>query len=114
MFTAASLKTTDSLAESLPEMPSPAAAENALPTRPLRTQRFKRFGLAALLLLATGSGVWAWQDAGYEPLSAVSVGNIGSCEVKFVASYHKVGPGEADLAHLKNMLAQNKSVRCTE
>lgn len=37
----------------------------------------------------------------YAPISTVSVGNIGSCEVKFVASYHKVGPGEADLAHLK-------------
>ncbi|MBH3016430.1 winged helix-turn-helix domain-containing protein [Serratia ureilytica] len=114
MFTAASLKTTDSLAESLPEMPLPVAADNALPTRPLLTLRFKRLGLAALLLLAAGSGLWAWQDAGYAPISTVSVGNIGSCEVKFVASYHKVGPGEADLAHLKNMLAQDKSVRCTE
>ncbi|WP_260440753.1 winged helix-turn-helix domain-containing protein [Serratia marcescens] len=114
MFTAASLKTTDSLAESLPEMPIPAAAESALPTRPRRTQRFKRFGLAALLLLAVGSGIWAWQDIGYAPLSAVSVGNIGSCEVKFIASYHKTGSGKADLTHLQTLLDKRNHIHCSE
>lgn len=114
MFTATSLKTTDSLAESSPETPIPAAAESALPTKPLRAQRFKRLGLAALLLLAAGSGLWAWQDAGYAPISTVSVGNIGSCEVKFIASYHKTGSGKADLAHLQTLLDKRNHIHCSE
>lgn len=114
MFTAASLKTTDSLAESLPEMPILAAAENPLPTRPLRVQRFKRFGLAALLLLAAGSGILAWQETGYPSASLMTVGKIGSCNVQFVTSYHNVGPGEIDLNHLKNMLQEKKTATCGE
>lgn len=110
MFTAASLKTTDSLLDE----PIPAAAESALPAVPRRTQRLKRLGLAALLLLAMGSGIWAWQDAGYAPISTVSVGNIGSCEVKFIASYHKTGSGKADLAHLQTLLDKRNHIHCSE
>ena len=85
-----------------------------MPTKPLRAQRFKRLGLAALLLLAAGSGLWAWQDAGYAPISTVSVGNIGSCEVKFIASYHKTGSGKADLAHLQTLLDKRNHIHCSE
>ncbi|HGM5270312.1 TPA: transcriptional regulator [Serratia marcescens] len=113
MFTARELKTVDSLAESLLEV-SVAGAGSTSPVVSKRVTHFKHIGLGALLLLTAGSGIWAWQDAGYAPLSAVSVGNIGSCEVKFVASYHKAGPGKVDLVHLKNMLEQDNSVRCSE
>ncbi|MGQ6475944.1 winged helix-turn-helix domain-containing protein [Serratia sp. IR-2025] len=114
MFTAASLKTTDSLAESLPEMPILAAAENPLPTRPLRTQRFKRFGLAALLLLAAGSALWAWTETGYDQVRAVSVGKIGLCEVKFITSYHKVSAEMVDMTQLKTLLKKNNNIQCDE
>lgn len=115
MFTAASLKTTDSQAEGLPQAETPATvAEGVSSGVSRRLARLKRFGLAALLLLATGSGVWAWQDAGYAPLSSVSVGKIGKCDVRFVTSYHKPVSGQVDLTHLQNMLAQRKSDRCTE
>ncbi|MEX0634892.1 hypothetical protein M8494_36035 [Serratia ureilytica] len=33
---------------------------------------------------------------------------IGSCEIKFVTSYHKPGPGEVDLSHLKKPAGAEK------
>ena len=112
MFTATELKTTDSLAEML-MVQNAAPVGKAVPfAEPaVRLMRFKHIMLGGLLLLAVGMSLWAWQDADYEPLSAMKVGNIGSCEIKFVTSYHKPGPGEVDLSHLKSLLEQ-KNIPC--
>lgn len=109
MFTAASLETADSLAENLPEAPAVVVVSSP----PVVAGRLKRAGLAALLLLAAGSGVWAWQDSGYLPLSAVSAGKIGSCDVRFVTPFYGMGIAEADMSHLKTMLDKN-GIQCTE
>lgn len=112
MFTARELKTTDSQAEALMVQNAALVGEAAPAAEPTaRLTRFKRIGLGGLLLLAAGSGIWAWQDSGYAPLSAMAVGNIGSCEIKFVTSYHKPGPGEVDLSRLKGLLEQ-KNIPC--
>lgn len=112
MFTATELKTTDSQAEALMARNAALVGEAAPAVVPTaRWMRFKRMGLGGLLLLAAGSGIWAWQDSGYAPLSAMAVGNIGSCEVKFVTSYHKPGPGEVDLSRLQALL-QQKNIPC--
>ena len=112
MFTATELKTTDSLAEML-MVQNAAPVGKAVPfAEPaVRLMRFKHIMLGGLLLLAVGMSLWAWQDADYEPLSAMKEGNIGSCEIKFVTSYHKPGPGEVDLSHLKSLLEQ-KNIPC--
>ena len=112
MFTATELKTTDSLAEML-MVQNAAPVGKAVPfAEPaVRLMRFKHIMLGGLLLLAVGMSLWALQDADYEPLSAMKVGNIGSCEIKFVTSYHKPGPGEVDLSHLKSLLEQ-KNIPC--
>jgi len=109
MFTAAELKTTDSQAEAL-MVQNAALVDEAAPSSEAtaRLMRFKRLGLGGLLLLAVGNGIWAWQDNSYAPLSAVAVGNIGSCEIKFATSYHKPRPGEVELSRLKDLLEQKK------
>ncbi|MBH3123691.1 winged helix-turn-helix domain-containing protein [Serratia ureilytica] len=114
MFTASELKTADSQSESMPTGETVAAAD--FPDTPprLKGARIRRFALTALLVLATASGVWAWQDAGYMPLSTITVEHIGSCEVRFVTSFHKPAPGEIDLTHLRTMLARDGRARCNE
>ncbi|QXX96913.1 winged helix-turn-helix domain-containing protein [Serratia marcescens] len=114
MFTAAELNTADSQSEPMPTGEAVAADDFSETPPRRRGSRIRRFALTALLALAAASSVWAWQDAGYMPLSTVTVGHIGSCEVRFVTSFHKPAPGERDLAHLRAMLAKDGRRRCNE
>ncbi|EPF7467198.1 winged helix-turn-helix domain-containing protein [Serratia marcescens] len=115
MFTARELKTTDSQAEALMVQNAALVGEAAPAAEPAaRLTRFKRIGLSGLLLLAAGSGIWAWQETGYPAASLMTVGKIGSCDVQFITSYHNVGPGEIDLNHLKRMLQEKKTATCGE
>ncbi|MFK3637797.1 transcriptional regulator [Serratia nevei] len=114
MFSAVELGTADSQSEPLPTGETVAAADFPDPPPRLKGPRIRRFALATLLVLATASGVWAWQDAGYKPFSTVVVGHIGSCEVRFVTSFHKPAPGRVDLTHLRKMLEQDGISRCKE
>ncbi|MDT8208564.1 MULTISPECIES: winged helix-turn-helix domain-containing protein [Serratia] len=113
MFTAAELHTMDSQAESLlvPDL-QPAAKPAAVATV-TQTRRFK-FTAVVLALLALGSGIGAWWDAGYPAVSVAKVGKIGNCDVQFITSFHRIGPVEVDLTHLQNMLEQKKHTKCNE
>ncbi|CAI0881710.1 winged helix-turn-helix domain-containing protein [Serratia entomophila] len=113
MFTAATLKTADSLAEKLTEAaPAPVAIVAVSPRRNLK--RLKSVGLAALFTLAAGSAAWAWQDTGYPPLSAIDVGMIDNCKVQFITTFHKPGFKKTDLDHLRNMIKQRPHIQCNE
>ncbi|MEN4170717.1 winged helix-turn-helix domain-containing protein [Serratia marcescens] len=112
MFTAASLETADSQAESLLETTA-AVSDGVAPAIPNHAMRFKRLGLMALSIMAIGSALWAWSDSGYAPLGAISVGNIENCNVRFVTSFYGVGTAAADLPHLKTMLIKN-GIQCQE
>lgn len=120
MFTAASLKTTDSLAPVALETIREVSEVQNLGERggefaPRRSQaRGKRIGVAALMIAALGSAIWAWNDTGYEPVRTLSVGKIGECEVKFITSYHKVTPEMVDLTQLKALLKKNDNIQCDE
>jgi len=115
MFTAATLKTADSLAEKLTEAapgPEPVAIAAASPRRNLK--RLKSVGLAALFTLAAGSAAWAWQDTGYPPLHSIDAGKIDSCSVRFITTFHKPGFKKTDLDHLRNMIKQRPHIQCNE
>ncbi|EMG9607107.1 hypothetical protein FKD06_20800 [Serratia sp. SRS-8-S-2018] len=118
MFTAATIKTADSQApaeDPAPEVGQDVGIPSEVGSAAVRSYtRFKAAGLAALLVLALGSGIWAWCDAGYPSLSVIDVGKIGSCRVQFVTSYHKPGSNQVDLTHLRNMLKQRPQIRCNE
>lgn len=115
MFTAGELNTADSLAESLQTVEAvPTPPEKAALSSSAVQSPWWKLAAVALVLLALGSGIWAWLEAGYPPVSAIPVGKIGSCEVRFVSSYHKPGPGEVDLAHLKTLLEQRNHINCSE
>lgn len=114
MFTAASLKTTDSQVENLTE--SDAEPDDAPAATPAARsfKRLKLTGLAALVVLALGSAVWAWQDAGYRPASLLEVGRIDNCSVRLITTYHQPAIGKVDLDHLRNMLQQRPQIHCNE
>jgi DNA-binding winged helix-turn-helix (wHTH) protein len=113
MFTAATLKTADSLAEKLTEAaPAPVAVAVASPKRNLK--RLKSVGLAALFTLAAGSAAWAWQDAGYLSASTLDVGNIDNCSVRLITTFHKPAVSKVDLDHLRNMLKKRPQIQCHE
>lgn len=115
MFTARELKTADSLAESLQtveEIPTPAEREPLLSA--VGQRRRGKFAAVTLVFLALGCGIWAWLNTGYPAVSTMPVGKIGNCEVQFVSSYHKPGPGDVDLVHLKKMLEQRNHINCSE
>jgi DNA-binding winged helix-turn-helix (wHTH) protein len=114
MFTAATLETADSLAADLPATELPNDMAQTLPVVSPRFARLKGVALSTLVLLAAVSGVWAWSDLGYSPIKTRPVGKIGSCDVQFITSYHKVGSGQVDLTHLKELLAQKNDIKCTE
>ncbi|CAI2151890.1 winged helix-turn-helix domain-containing protein [Serratia ficaria] len=111
MFTAATLETADSQAET-PMEPEPAAV--LAPRPPRRHTGGRLAGLAALAVLAAGSLTWAWRDTGYPQLSAIDAGKIDSCDVRFLTSYHKPGSRQIDLEHLRNMLKRRPHIQCQE
>lgn len=116
MFTATELKTADSQAMALPtseEQPAPAP-EASSSAASGRGSRLKVIALSVLSIVAMLGGIWAWQDSGYPAISTTTVGKIGQCEVKFITSYHKVGPNQVDLAHLQQMLDQKNHIKCSE
>ncbi|MBH3008099.1 winged helix-turn-helix domain-containing protein [Serratia ureilytica] len=115
MFTASELKTADSMAENLITPDAAAVQTESIAEQPAVVQRrgFK-FAAVALALAALASGIWAWLEAGYPSVRTMVVGKIGNCEVRFVSSYHKPGPGQVDLAHLKTMLEQRNHIDCSE
>ncbi|CAI0817408.1 DNA-binding transcriptional regulator PhoP [Serratia entomophila] len=113
MFTATTLKTADSQAEKL-EGPDVEAVAATAASTVRGFQRFKLTSLVALVLLATGSVAWAWQDAGYLPASMIDAGSIDNCSVRFITSYHKPGTRQIDLSHLRDMLKQRPHIQCQE
>ncbi|HIF6626344.1 winged helix-turn-helix domain-containing protein [Serratia ureilytica] len=120
MFTATTLKTMDSLAppETVREAPE-AQTTGGSGTRPRsaagRTMaRVKPLAMAALMVLALGLACWAWTEAEYDPVRALTVGNIGQCEVKFITSYYKVSPDMVDLTRLEALLKKNNNIQCNE
>jgi DNA-binding winged helix-turn-helix (wHTH) protein len=113
MFTAATLKTADSLAEKPTEpAPAPVAVAAVSPRRVLK--HLKAIGLAALFTLAAGSAAWAWQDVGYLPASTLDVGNIDNCSVRLITTFHKPAVSKVDLDHLRNMLKKRPQIQCNE
>jgi len=113
MFTAATLKTADSLAEKPTEpAPAPVAVAAVSPRRALK--HLKAIGLAALFTLAAGSAAWAWQDVGYLPASTLDVGNIDNCSVRLITTFHKPAVSKVDLDHLRNMLKKRPQIQCNE
>ncbi|EMH1202861.1 winged helix-turn-helix domain-containing protein [Serratia marcescens] len=116
MFTAATLKTADSLAEKLAEAaPEPESVAIAAVTPRRDLKRLKFVGLAALFALAAGSAAWAWQDTGYPPLHSIDAGKIDNCSVRFITTfYNPVDPARIDLDHLRNMIKQRPTIQCNE
>ncbi|MBH3137836.1 winged helix-turn-helix domain-containing protein [Serratia marcescens] len=115
MFTAATLKTADSLAEKLAEAaPEPESVAIAAVTPRRYLKRLKFVGLAALFALAAGSAAWAWQDTGYQPASTLDVGNIDNCSVRLITTFHKPAVSNVDLDHLRNMLKKRPQIQCNE
>ncbi|BEM60669.1 hypothetical protein SME22J_45300 [Serratia marcescens] len=122
MFTAAALETADSQApaeqglavEAGQDMSDPPLGSGVGSAAVRRYARFKAAGLAALLVLALGSSIWAWCDAGYQPISTVDVGRIDSCSVRLITTYHKPAISKVDLEHLSNMLKQRPQIHCNE
>lgn len=113
MFTAATIKTADSLAENRVEPDAEPAGADVMPAarsfRPLKSA-----ALAALLALAAGSSLWAWWDTGYQPASMLEVGNIGRCNVRLVTTFHQPVVSEVDLTHLRDMLKRRPQIQCDE
>ncbi|QUY46662.1 winged helix-turn-helix domain-containing protein [Serratia plymuthica] len=115
MFTATELHTTDSVAENLITQETAQQPVESSTERPITVPgRGFKFAAVTLALVALVSSVWAWWDTGYSPVSTMPVGKIGNCEVRFVSTYHKPGPRDVDLAHLKTMLEQRNHINCSE
>ncbi|WP_411748905.1 winged helix-turn-helix domain-containing protein [Serratia marcescens] len=118
MFTAATIKTADSQApaeEPAPEMGQDVGIPSEVGSVAVRSYtRFKAAALAALLVLALGSGIWAWCDAGYQPISTIDGGRIDSCSVRLITTYHKPAINKVDLDHLRDMLKRRPQIHCNE
>ncbi|CAI0998802.1 winged helix-turn-helix domain-containing protein [Serratia proteamaculans] len=113
MFTATTLETADSQAVKLTDPDAGPLMATAAPTTRSR-KRLKPLGLIALVMLAMGSAAWAWQDEGYLPASTLAVGNIDSCSVRLITTFHKPAVSTVDLAHLRDMLKLRPQIQCNE